>query len=224
MSHTDETLWARVDSYLTSALHEPDPVLEAALAAAEEAGLPQIQVSPPLGKLLHLLARAVGARRILEVGALGGYSTIWLARALPETGRLISLEIEPRHAEVARRNLAAAGLDGIAEVRLGRAIDSLAALAREEPEPFDVVFIDADKPSNADYFAWAVDHTHPGSLVVVDNTVRGGTVADPTASDEATLGVRRLHELIASEPRVTATAIQTVGAKGYDGFTIALVG
>ena len=223
MSQTDETLWATVDAYLIASLHEPDPVLEAALAAAQEAGLPQIQVTPPLGKLLHLLAKAIGARRVLEVGTLGGYSTIWLGRALPESGRLISLEIEPRHAEVARRNLAAAGLDGVVEIRLGRALDSLAGLEREQPEPFDFVFIDADKQSNADYFAWAVDHTRAGGLVVVDNTVRRGTVSDPSVADEATLGVRRLHELIGSEPRVSATAIQTVGAKGYDGFTIALV-
>ncbi|MGO9198346.1 MAG: O-methyltransferase [Acidimicrobiales bacterium] len=218
-----QELWTDVDHYLTDSLHEPDASLDAALEASAAAGLPPIQVSTNQGKLLHLLARIQGARRILEVGTLGGYSTIWLARALPAGGKLISLELEPLHAEVARENLQRAGLGGVAEVRLGRAIDSLAALSGETPEPFDFVFIDADKPSNADYFEWALRLTKPGSVIVVDNVVRGGAVADSNSTNEAVLGVRRLHDLIHGDPRVTATGIQTVGTKGYDGFTLALV-
>jgi predicted O-methyltransferase YrrM len=218
-----QELWTDVDHYLTDALHDPDASLDAALEASAAAGLPPIQVSTNQGKMLHLLARIQGARRILEVGTLGGYSTIWLARALPADGQLISLELEPRHAEVARKNLEQAGVGSVAEVRLGRAIDSLATLAEEGVEPFDFVFIDADKQSNADYFAWALDHTKPGSVIVVDNVVRAGAVADASSDDEAVLGVRRLHDLIQGDPRATATGIQTVGTKGYDGFTLALV-
>ena len=218
-----QELWTDVDHYLTDALHDPDASLDAALEASAAAGLPPIQVSTNQGKMLHLLARIQGARRILEVGTLGGYSTIWLARALPADGQLISLELEPRHAEVARKNLEQAGVGSVAEVRLGRAIDSLATLAEEGVEPFDFVFIDADKQSNADYFAWALDHTKPGSVIVVDNVVRAGAVADASSDDEAVLGVRRLHDLIQGDPRATATGIQTIGTKGYDGFTLALV-
>jgi predicted O-methyltransferase YrrM len=220
-----QELWTEVDRYLTAATHEPDPTLESANEAARAAGLPQIQVSAPLGKFLHLTARMIGARRILEVGTLGGYSAIWLARALPPRGggRLITLELDPAHAEVARKNIDAAGVGDSVEIRLGRAIDSLAALATEGVEPFDLVFIDADKQSNADYFSWALDHSHSGSVIVVDNTVRSGAVADASVTDEAVLGVRRLFDLLHDEPRVSATTIQTVGAKGYDGFTIALV-
>jgi predicted O-methyltransferase YrrM len=218
-----QELWTDVDHYLTDALHDPDASLDAALEASAAAGLPPIQVSTNQGKMLHLLARIQGARRILEVGTLGGYSTIWLARALPADGQLISLELEPRHAEVARKNLEQAGVGSVAEVRLGRAIDSLATLAEEGVEPFDFVFIDADKQSNADYFAWALDHTKPGSVIVVDNVVRAGAVADASSDDEAVLGVRRLHDLIQGDPRAAATGIQTVGTKGYDGFTLALV-
>ncbi len=218
-----QQLWDDVDHYLTAALHEPDPVLDAALHEASAAGLPPIQVSPNLGKLLHLLARLAGARRILEIGTLGGYSAIWLGRALPAGGRMVSLEINPAHATVARANLERAGLDEVVEVRLGRALDSLEALAGEGGEPFDFVFIDADKPSNADYFEWALRLTRPGSAIVVDNVVREGAVADRSSDDEAVLGVRRLHDLLHENPRVSATAIQTVGTKGYDGFTLALV-
>jgi predicted O-methyltransferase YrrM len=218
-----QELWTDVDHYLTDALHDPDASLDAALEASAAAGLPPIQVSTNQGKMLHLLARIQGARRILEVGTLGGYSTIWLARALPADGQLISLELEPRHAEVARKNLEQAGVGSVAEVRLGRAIDSLATLAEEGVEPFDFVFIDADKQSNADYFAWALDHTKPGSVIVVDNVVRAGAVADASSDDEAVLGVRRLHDLIQGDSRATATGIQTIGTKGYDGFTLALV-
>ena len=218
-----QQLWDDVDHYLTAALHEPDPVLDAALHEASAAGLPPIQVSPNLGKLLHLLARLAGARRILEIGTLGGYSAIWLGRALSAGGRMVSLEINPAHATVARANLERAGLDEVVEVRLGRALDSLEALAGEGGEPFDFVFIDADKPSNADYFEWALRLTRPGSAIVVDNVVREGAVADLSSDDEAVLGVRRLHDLLHENPRVSATAIQTVGTKGYDGFTLALV-
>ncbi len=180
-------------------------------------------MAPNQGKLLHLLALTQGARRILEVGTLGGYSAIWLARALPADGTLITLEIDPRHAEVARGNLAAAGLERVAEVRVGRAADSLAELVEQGVEPFDLVFIDADKPSNPEYFRRALQLTRPGSLIIVDNVVRGGTVADADSADPAVVGTRALHELIAAEPRVSATSVQTVGSKGYDGFTLARV-
>ncbi|MFI9328918.1 O-methyltransferase [Kitasatospora sp. NPDC052868] len=212
--------WDAVDAYFSEALVGHDPALEAAVAAADEAGLPPIAVAPNQGKLLHLLALTQGARRILEVGTLGGYSAIWLARALPADGELITLEIDPTHAGVARGNLARAGLEKIAEVRLGRAADSLAALVESGAEPFDLVFIDADKPSNPEYFTWALKLTRPGSLIIVDNVVRGGAVADADSTDPATVGTRRLHELIAAEPRVSGTSIQTVGTKGYDGFTL----
>ncbi|MGV9264210.1 O-methyltransferase [Kitasatospora sp. NPDC003701] len=215
--------WDAVDAYFAERLIGHDPVLEAAVAAAEAAGLPPIAVAPTQGKLLHLLALTRGARRILEVGTLGGYSAIWLARALPADGTLITLEIDPAHAAVARANLARAGLEKVAEVRLGRAADSLAALVAEGAEPFDLVFIDADKPSNPEYFARALELTAPGSLIVVDNVVRRGAVADADSTDPAVVATRRLHDLIAAEPRVSATSVQTVGSKGYDGFTLARV-
>jgi predicted O-methyltransferase YrrM len=201
----------------------PDAALEAALAANAAAGLPPHDVSPMQGKLLWLLARAQGARAILEIGTLGGYSTIWLARALDEGGHLITLESSPRYAEVARSNLARAGLADVTEVRVGPARDSLPGLAAEGRGPFDVVFIDADKPSNVEYFTWALALSRRGTLIIVDNVVRGGAVIDAASEDTSVQGVRRLNELLASEPRVSATAIQTVGSKGYDGFAIALV-
>jgi predicted O-methyltransferase YrrM len=173
--------------------------------------------------LLHLIARIHGARRILEVGTLGGYSTIWLARALPQDGTLITLELDPHHAEVARANLKSAGLDAIAQVRVGRAVESLEALAQERPEPFDLVFIDADKPSNADYLQWALRLSRPGTVIVVDNVVRNGGVVDADSPDASVQGVRRLVDVIAAEPRLTATAVQTTGVKGYDGFILAVV-
>ncbi|MFJ1703889.1 O-methyltransferase [Kitasatospora sp. NPDC088346] len=212
--------WTAVDDYFSEVLIGPDEVLEGALAAADDAGLPQINVAPNQGKLLQLLAATRGARRILEIGTLGGYSTIWLGRALPADGTLVTLEIDPAHAEVAEANLERAGLAGRAEVRVGRAVDTLARLAEEDTEPFDFVFVDADKPSNPVYFEWALRLTRPGALIVVDNVVRGGKVADAASTDAAVLGVRKLHELIAAEPRVTATSVQTVGVKGYDGFTL----
>ncbi len=220
---TQET-WNAVDDYLNDTLVLPDAVLEAALQASVAAGLPQINVSPPQGKFLHLLARVQGARNILEIGTLGGYSAIWLARALPPGGgRLITLEVDAKHAEVARANLARAGLANVTQVRLGRAIDTLPELERESAGPFDLVFIDADKPSNPEYFAWALKLSRRGTVIVVDNVVRGGAVADTASSDAAVLGVRRLNQMMAAEPRISATAIQTVGSKGYDGFALALV-
>jgi len=216
--------WTAVDEYFDGTLIPQDPTLDAARARSAAEGLPNIAVTPGQGRLLHLIARLSGARRILEIGTLGGYSGIWLARALPQGGQLISLELDPHHAEVARANLKAAGVDDRAQVRVGRAVDSLAALAEEDGEPFDLVFIDADKPSNADYLAWALRLSRPGTAIVVDNVVRGGQVADPDSRDADVQGVRKLADLIAAEPRLTATAIQTVGAKGYDGFILARVG
>ena len=216
-----QDLWTAVDGYLADTLLEADGALAAALRDSEAAGLPAIQVTALQGRLLNFLARLVGARRILEVGTLGGYSTIWMARALPADGKLISLEIEPKHADVARANVERAGLGGVVDIRLGRAVDLLPGLAGEGP--FDLAFIDADKPSNPDYFQWALRFARPGSVIVVDNVVREGTVVEAGSADAAVAGVRRVLELMAAEPRVTSTAIQTVGAKGYDGFSISLV-
>ncbi|MEV4612508.1 O-methyltransferase [Kitasatospora sp. NPDC049258] len=212
--------WTAVDDYFSQVLIGPDEALDGALAAADAAGLPQINVAPNQGKLLQLLAVTRGARRILEIGTLGGYSTIWLGRALPADGSLVTLELDPAHARVAEANLERAGLGGRTEVLVGKAADSLARLAEQGVEPFDFVFVDADKPSNPDYFEWALRLTRPGALIVVDNVVRGGAVADAGSTDAAVLGVRRMHELIAAEPRVSATSVQTVGTKGYDGFTL----
>jgi predicted O-methyltransferase YrrM len=216
-------LWTAVDRYLGDLLVSADPALEAALTASAAAGLPAINVSPVQGKLLHLLARAIGARNVLEIGTLGGYSTIWLARALPDGGRLISLEADAKHAEVAGANIARAGMENKVEVRLGLALDLLPGLAAEIREPFDFVFIDADKPNNAAYFDWALKLSRPGSIIVVDNVVRDGDVIDAASDSPTVQGVRRFLERLAAEPRVSATAIQTVGTKGYDGFAIALV-
>jgi predicted O-methyltransferase YrrM len=218
-----EAVWTEVDHYFTERLVPPDAALDAALAASSAAGLPAIQVAPNQGKLLHLLAQLRGARRILEIGTLGGYSTIWLARALPHDGRLITMEYERRHADVARANLARAGLADRVDVRLGAALDLLPALARERPEPFDLTFIDADKQSNAEYFRWALRLSRVGSLIIVDNVVRGGHVVDAGSDDPGVLGTRRLMDALAAEPRVSATAIQTVGSKSYDGFALAIV-
>jgi predicted O-methyltransferase YrrM len=215
--------WTAVDEYLAGLLLPSDPVLEQALADSRAAGLPAINVAPVQGRLLQLLAKMVGAREILEIGTLGGYSTIWLGRALPPDGRLLSLEFEPRHAEVARRNLERAGLSDRVEVRVGRAVDTLALLEREGRGPFDLVFIDADKPSTADYVRWAVRLSHPGTVIIVDNVVRNGGIADLSSADGNVDGVRRGLEAIAAEPRLRAGALQTVGVKGYDGFAIALV-
>ena len=215
--------WTAVDRYITEMLVPPDAVLEAALEASDAAGLPRIAVAPNQGKLLQLLARARGARRILEIGTLGGYSTIWLARALPAGGRLITLEVEPKHAEVARANIARAGLASVIDVRLGAALETLPRLAAERAGPFDLTFIDADKSNIPSYFEWALKLAAPGGLIVVDNVIRDGAVVDDASTDPSVKGVRRLNELLRAEPRVSATTIQTVGARGYDGFTLAML-
>ena len=216
--------WNAVDRYVTDLLVPADEALTAALAASDAAGLPAINVAPNQGKMLHLLARIQGARTVLEIGTLGGYSTIWLARALPEEGRLISLEYSPDHAEVARANLAHAGLDKIAEVRVGPALETLPKLVQEPGAgPFDLVFIDADKQNNAHYVEWALKLTRPGSLIIVDNAIRGGGVVDADRADPAIAGTRAMYELVAREERLEATAVQTVGTKGWDGFLLARV-
>ncbi len=216
-----EATWTAVDRYLDDMLVGPDPALQAALQASTEAGLPAINVSPLQGKMLHLLARMCGARAILEIGTLGGYSTIWLGRALPADGRLVTLEIDPKHAAVARANIARAGLAHRVDVRLGAALDALPRLAAEAP--FDLFFIDADKASIPAYFQWALRLSRPGSVIVVDNVVREGAVIEADSRDASVQGVRRLNELLAAQPCVSATTIQTVGVKGYDGFALALV-
>jgi predicted O-methyltransferase YrrM len=219
----DQETFSAVDAFVGETLVEHDEALQAALDAAEAAGLPQIQVSPPQGKLLQILARTVGARTMLEFGTLGGYSTILLARALPEDGRLISLEANPDYAEVARASIEKAGLAERVELRVGPALEALPALAEKGAGPFDLTFIDADKVNTPNYFAWALDHTRPGGLIVADNVVRNGSLAEASSPDPTTKAQRQLHQMLAAEPRVTATTIQTVGSKGYDGFTIALV-
>jgi predicted O-methyltransferase YrrM len=218
-----DPLWADIDRYFEGLLIPPDPALDAALRASAVNGLPPIQVAPNQGKLLHLLARACGARRILEIGTLGGYSTIWLARALPEGGRVITLEASPLHARVARANVEGAGLAGVIEVIEGPALATLERLAREDAAPFDFVFVDADKPSYSGYLDGALALSHPGTVLVFDNVVRRGEVLDAGGGDANALAMRRLHERLAAEPRVSATTVQTVGAKGHDGFTLALV-
>ena len=215
--------WAAVDRYLTDLLAPPDHGLDAALRAAAAAGLPPHEVSPTVGKLLHLLAQSLRARSILEIGTLGGYSTIWLARALPADGCLITLEAAPEHAAVARANIARAGLASLVELRVGRALETLPQLAAEGRGPFDLIFIDADKAGNPDYLAWALELSRRGSLIVADNVIRAGAVVDDAGGDPSVHGVRRFLELLAAEPRVSATALQTVGGKGYDGLAIALV-
>jgi predicted O-methyltransferase YrrM len=220
MSHE---LWSAVDDYLVSTVVRPDAEVEAAVTASTEAGLPEIAVSPTQGKLLHLLATLTGARRILEVGTLGGYSTIWLARALPSDGLLVSLEVDPHHAQVARENIDRAGLDSKVEIVLGPAIDTLRELSAERNEAFDLVFIDADKQNNPEYFDFAVRLGRPGTLIIVDNVVRDGAVVEVDSSDPAVEGTRRLHEQVGADARVGATAIQTVGSTGYDGFLMAVV-
>ncbi len=215
--------WTAVDDYVSGLLAPPDEALDAAVRAGEAAGLPQIQVSPPQGKLLHLLAKTIGASSILEFGTLAGYSTIWLGRALPAGGRLITLEANPEYAEVAAASIAAAGLGDVVEVRVGPALDQLPQLEAEGVGPFDLTFIDADKVHTPDYFAWALGHSRPGSLIVADNVIRDGRLADLGDEDPAIAAQRRFHEQLAAEPRVEATTIQTVGGKGYDGFSLVRV-
>src|SRR5436309_50599 len=215
--------WTAVDRYITDLLVPPDPALEAALQDSAAAGLPPYNVSPSQGKLLFLLARVQGARALLEIGTLGGYSTIWLARALPAGGRLITLEADPKHAEIARTNIARAGLDHLIELRLGKALEILPALAADKRGPFDLVFIDADKPGTPDYFAWALKLSRVGSIIIADNVVRKGALIDANSTDPNVRGMQRFHQILSAERRVSATTLQTVGCKGYDGFTLALV-
>ena len=215
--------WTAVDSYLNEMLVGSDEALEQALARSTEAGLPEIAVTPTQGKFLMMLARVQGARRILEIGTLGAYSTIWFAKALPADGRIITIESEPKHAEVARENVEAAGFKDMVEVRLGKALDVLPDIAAENVGPFDFTFIDADKPSNPEYFDWALRLSHSGSIIIVDNVIREGAVINADSEDASVQGVRRLNDRLALESSVTATTLQTVGSKGYDGFTIALV-
>ena len=215
--------WTRVDEYWAGLFVPSDAALDSAQSASQRAGLPAISVAANQGKFLALLAQMQGARRVLEVGTLGGYSTIWLARALPPEGRVVTLELDPKHAEVARQNLERAGVASRVDVRVGRALDSLAVLHTENVAPFDFVFIDADKQSIPEYFEWALKLSQPGSVIVVDNVVRRGAILDERSSDPNVLGVRRFNELLAKTPGVSATAIQTVGSKGYDGFALVRV-
>lgn len=215
--------WNAVDEYFNSRLLADDPLLDAVLEANAKAGLPPIDVAPNQGKLLYLLAKLMGASSILEIGTLGGYSSIWLARALPPQGRLVTLEYEELHAEVAAVNLQLAGLADQVDIRIGAALDSLAALKQEGAGPFDLIFIDADKPNNPHYLKWAMELGHPGTLIVADNVVRDGEVVNGASKDERVQGIRKFADMLATEPRLEATALQTVGAKGYDGFVMAVL-
>ena len=218
-----QDIWTAVDDYITSSVVGHDPVLEGALERSAAAGLPAISVSPPQGKLLFLLARAMRARRILELGTLGGYSTIWLARALPRGGRVVTLELEPAHAAVAADNLRRANLARRVDIRVGPALETLDQLIAQAVKPFDLIFIDADKPRIPDYYERALALSRPSSMIIVDNVVRDGQLANASSDDANVLGVRRFHELLAHDERVSATTIQTVGTKGYDGFTVSVV-
>jgi caffeoyl-CoA O-methyltransferase len=215
--------WTAVDEYYANLLLPANPVLDAALLASEQAKLPAIQVAPNQGKMLMILAQSIGARSILEIGTLGGYSTIWLAQALPPDGKLVTLEYEPKHADVARANIANAGFANQVEIRVGAALSTLPQLAADGLAPFDLVFIDADKANTAEYFEWSLKLTRHGSMIIVDNVVRNGAVADANSTDASVQGIRRFNDVLAKETRVTATALQTVGGKGYDGLVIALV-
>ncbi len=218
-----EQRWTAVDEFLGDVVLGEDPVLQAALDATTTSGLPQIQVSPLQGRLLTLLARVAGARSVLEVGTLAGYSTICLGRALPSDGELVTLEVDPRHAEVARANITRAGLDGVVDIRVGAALETLRNLESEGHAPFDLVFIDADKVNSPGYFEWGMKLGHPGTVIVVDNAVRRGTVVDAQSDDQDVVGTRAVLEMMGRESRVSATVIQTVGSKGYDGFALAVV-
>ena len=218
-----QEIWTTVDNYVSEMLVPPDKVLDQALEASADSGLPEIAVAPNQGKFLMLLAHSIKARNILEIGTLGGYSTIWLARALPKAGRVVTLEAVARHAEVARANFKRAGLADVIDLRLGKALDTLPRLAAEKPDPFDFIFIDADKENIPDYFTWSLKLARPGSMIIVDNVIRDGEVVNARSKDPSVRGVRRFNEMLKSEKRVSATSIQTVGVKGYDGFTLALV-
>ena len=218
-----QKVWGAVDQYLDKMLIPPDPALKEALATASKAKLPAIQVSSVQGKLLHLLARIIGARNILEIGTLGGYSTIWMARALPEGGRIVTLEADPKHAEVARKNFARSGVENKVELRLGKALGTLPQVAADGRGPFDMVFIDANKSNMPEYFEWSLKLTRVGSVIIADNVVREGAVLEARSKDADIQGVRRFLEMVGKEKRVSGTALQTVGAKNYDGFALVLV-
>jgi predicted O-methyltransferase YrrM len=223
VSQADENIWAEVDRYITGTIPHNDATQEAAIAANHAAGLPAIDVSAPQGKMLHVLALALGAKRVLEIGTLGGYSTIWLARALPADGRVVTLEYASKHAEVARKNLDAAGVGAKVEIRVGAATESLEKLAAEGAKSFDLIFIDADKGNNPVYVQWALKLARKGTVIIVDNVIRNGAVLEAESTDKDIVGTRRMFELVGREPSLMATTIQTVGAKGYDGFVIAVV-
>ncbi|OPA80983.1 methyltransferase [Paenibacillus selenitireducens] len=215
--------WEIVDQYITECLIPYDSVLEEVLLANKQAGLPPIDVAPNQGKLLNIWVQMKQAKRVLEIGTLGGYSTIWMARALPADGHLVTLELEPRHAEVAQANFVHAGVDHRIELRVGNALDQLAKLEQENTEPFDLIFIDADKPNNPHYLKWALQFSRPGTVIIGDNVVRAGEVVDVHSTDPRIHGVRAFYDMLAAEPSIDATAIQTVGSKGYDGFAIGIV-
>ncbi|SMF83030.1 Predicted O-methyltransferase YrrM [Paenibacillus uliginis N3/975] len=215
--------WVKVDEYISERLIPYDSVLEQVLSANQQAGLPPYDVTPSQGKLLNLLAQMKGAKRILEIGTLGGYSTIWLARALPSDGQLVTLELDPVHAQVAQANISLAQLSGIVELRVGEALDQLAQMESEGVEPFDFILIDADKPNNPNYLKWALHLSYPGTVIIGDNVIREGEVINENSQDPRVKGVRTFYDLLADEPKITATAIQTVGSKGYDGFVLGIV-
>jgi predicted O-methyltransferase YrrM len=219
----NQDLWTSVERYLTDTLVHPDDALNEAVEANTRAGLPAIDVAPNEGKLLHLLARIQGARRILEIGTLGGYSTIWLARALPPFGRLITLELDPTHASVASQNIQRAGLSSLVDIRVGSALESLTRLHADKTDPFDLIFLDADKPNNPVYLEWALKLSRPGTLIIGDNVIRDGKILDAASTEPQITGTRTFLELLGSHPRLDATALQTVGSKGYDGFALAIV-
>jgi predicted O-methyltransferase YrrM len=218
-----QDVWSAVDNYLCDTLIAPDEALSATLRDSEAAGLPEHNVAPNQGKVLYLLAKMRNARRILEIGTLGGYSTIWLARALPAEGRLISLEVNPGNAAIATANIARAGLKDVVEIRVGAALGSLKLLCAEATEPFDLIFIDADKPNNPAYLQWSLKLARPGTVIIGDNVVRGGAVAESSSADPNVIGIRNFLTLMRDNPRLEATALQTVGCKGYDGFSLAIV-
>jgi len=215
--------WSEVDRFVTDLVAKPAAYFQAALDASDAAGLPAISVSAPQGKLLHVIARATNAKRILEVGTLGGYSGLWLATALPPDGRLVTLELDPKHAEVARASFERAKVGDRSEVRVGKAADSMRALVAEKAAPFDLIFIDADKPGYPEYLTLALQLSRKGTLIIADNVVRRGAILDAASDDANVKAIRKFHEMVAAEPRLSATVVQTVGSKGYDGLTFAVV-
>ncbi|MGE7614304.1 O-methyltransferase [Paenibacillus sp. NPDC101420] len=217
------TTWDKVDQYITERLIPQDSVLEEVLSANQQAGLPPFDVSPSQGKFLNLLVQMKGARRILEIGTLGGYSTIWMARALPSDGHIVTLELDPSHAQVAGANFALAQVDDLIELRIGDALGQLSQMKQEGVEPFDFIFIDADKPNNPNYLQWALQFSRPGTVIIGDNVIREGEIINKNSKDPRVVGVREFYDLLAEEPKISATAIQTVGSKGYDGFVLGIV-